>query len=375
MRVPLVILLLVLAAVAFAVTQRDDAPPPPNAPPVGAEERVPVEPPIAAPQRLSEPAGRAAPAVPPPAEHAAAPEQHAAASANTRLHVRGLATQQPLPKWRYRVRSQPGASGRVVASGEGGPEPLSMLLPAGPCELLVEADDCAPFVRGDLVVPESGPALALDIFLTPAVVQSGITLLAHDTARRPIPHVRVDAFPITDDNRNTNWTLGSYLWARRAANNDGKYVLPPLPAGEYGIRLVATDEHGTLLPLLPYTRAFALTGDNGFVEDVPLEDGCVPVFELVDANQQPFNPASFGPTMLVLKLSGGRAVQRKWLAGNAAATASAIDMLPGIGATWPAEAVPAGVYTFEVFVAGDPRVQRSIALRAGERQVERVIVP
>ena len=242
--------------------------------------------------------------------------------------------------------------------------------------LLVEAADYTPFPRNDLVVPPAGnPPLQLDVFLVPAVPVAGITLHVHDLALQPIPHVRVDAFALGGEPRERGWHLGKSLWARRAMATDGAYTLPPLPAGDYGIRVCATDADGNLLPLLPYSRTFALTGDHGFVEDVPLEPGCVLALELLDATGQPYDPTRSGTLTLALELPGGPTLQRRWSSRSGAVDATAIDVLPGVGGCELAEPIAAGNYTLELRVQGEPRARRSLLLRAGERQSERIQLP
>ena len=48
---------------------------------------------------------------------------------------------------------------------------------------------------------------------------------------------------------------------------------------------------------------------------------------------------------------------------------------PSVRPVRPADALPAGVYTLEVTVGGNRRLQQSVVLRAGERQQERFVVP
>ncbi len=288
------------------------------------------------------------------------------------LTVRDLANGIAVRTFHWRFRSD---GPELAGDGAEGRADLR-LQAAARGELLVEAIGYAPFVRPQFEVPAAtATPTALDVFLTPAVVAAGITLLVRDTALQPIANVRVDAYALTPESRAVAWQLGNSLWARRTGASDGRYALPTLAAGEYGIRVFATDAEGGLLPLLPYTRTFVLTGDNGYLEDAVLEPGCLPVLELVDAGGAYFDPARLGAVTLSLRIPGGPTVPRRWTVVSGTAAATAIDALPGVGPVWPAEAMPAGVWTLEVFVAGDPRVQRALMLRAGERQVERIVVP
>src|SRR5204863_8106891 len=139
--------------------------------------------------------------------------------------------------------------------------------------------------------------------------------------------------------------------------------------------VVATREDGPLLPLLPWRRSFVLTGDNGFVEDVPLEPGALLVLELLDNTGAPFDPAQFGRATLSVRLPGGPAVQRKWLVRTGDRAVADVDVLPGIGKCELADAVTPGQYQLEVFVNGEPRVRRQLILRGGLVHEEKVAVP
>jgi hypothetical protein len=206
------------------------------------------------------------------------------------------------------------------------------------------------------------------------VPAAGITLYVRDPRSLPVAHVRVDAFALAQPVPPA-WHLGDALWARRASAPDGRYVLPELAPGDWGIRVVATDEHGALLPLLPYRGTFLLTGGNGFVEDVPLAPGALLALELVDAAGAPFDPALAGATTLRLTLPGGPPVPRKWLVRDGAAATGAIDAVPGKGTVLLAEAVDAGQYALEVAIGGTVRAQRQLFLRPGITNEERVVVP
>ncbi|HEX5050178.1 MAG TPA: hypothetical protein VFZ65_00270 [Planctomycetota bacterium] len=372
----LVALLLLLAAatVAWFVWSGGDETPPPGSTGDAAARGAPAARAPSATERSEVPVQRQgpdragdAPAKPAAADAPAAPT----APPTVILVVRDLSTRAPVPAFRWRFRGPAGQ-----ARGEGTDGRAELALAGGALgEVLVEADGFAPFAQADFTVPAPPAAAAqLDVFLRPAVLAAGITLLVHDLALQPITHVRVDAFPLSAANRESAWHLGKALWARRTEAADGRYVLPPLPSGEYGVRVVATDPEGALLPLLPYLRTFTLTGDNGFLEDVPLEPGALPVFELVDSNGTALDAHGEAPA-LQLHLPGGPPISRRWVVESQGSATTAIDTLPGTGPTWPAEAVPAGMHAFEVRIAGDLRVQLTLLLRAGERQVERVVVP
>jgi hypothetical protein len=307
----------------------------------------------------------------------ALPSQPTPGHSQVQLTVRDLQTLAAVPAFRWRFRSDgpeqhgDGAEGRARLDLES----------SARGELLVEAKGYSPFMRPQFAANADGNA-AVDVLLTPTVPAAGITLFVHDTALKPLGNVRVDAFVLSAESRDTAWHLGKALWARRTGAPDGRYTLPSLPAGEYGIRLVATDADGNLEPLLPYSHTFVLTGDNGYVEDVTLEPGCLPFFDLVDSAGAFLDPHQLGGIVaLQLRLPGGPDVPRIWVVtkpwtdGVSIGSAMAIGVLPGVGPVQTAEAVPAETYTFEVSVAGNRRLQQSVTLRAGERQKERFIVP
>ncbi|MBL8754919.1 MAG: hypothetical protein JNK15_16560 [Planctomycetes bacterium] len=292
------------------------------------------------------------------------------AAATVELRVRDLAARTTVPAFRWRFQNSLGTH-----KGEGKDGVAACALPPSSVgELLVEADGLQPCTKSLVVPTAPAPPLVVDVFLGPAAPATGITLHVRDTALQPIAWVRVDAFPITDDNRKLAWHLGNPMWARRTGAADGRYTLPPLTPGEYGIRIVATDENGEMLPLLPFRNVYALTGSNGFVEDVPLEPGALLALELVHGNE-PLDPVRHGKTTLSLRLPGGPAVERRWVVRNENVEAGAIDVLAGPGRVHLADAIPAGQYQFEVFVGGQPRVQQMLFLRPGVRNEERVLVP
>ena len=294
------------------------------------------------------------------------------------LTVRNAVDNAPIAAFRWSFRRAVG-----IARGESNSSIAQLELPRVTVgDLLIEADGMQPFTKPQLVVPAVGePSTHLDIYLTPVTIAAGITLLVKTLDLQPIANVRVDAFQITDSNREIAWQLGQPLWARRTSQPDGRYELPPLPAGEYGIVLVATDTDGLVLPLAPYRRTFVLTGSNGYLEDVPLEPACALQLELFEGSGQAFDPAVHGNVTISLNPTGQTGLQRKWTAwqktdggGKATATISEANRVPGTGIIWVDEPVPPGSYLLEIVVNGDPRVSQMVQLRNNERQLEQVFV-
>lgn len=365
------VLVLALGLAWLLVPTGDEPPPPPSeAPAREATVPTPADPASARVEATPNAPSAAQPAnvpvpTPPPAEPPAE-------ATNLLVRVHDAASNGPATAFRWRLR----LAGEVRL-GEGRDGQLALHLPAGiRGDLLVEAELRQPVQRSDLLAPPAEQLpLTLDVTLVPVVTAAGITLHVHDLAQQPVRRVRVDAFRLGDHNRDTAWHLEPALWSKRANAEDGKYELPQLPAGEYGLRLVALAEDGTLAPLLPYLRTFVLTGDNGFVEDVPLEPGAVLVLEVVDAHGAPYDPLKFGTATLGLRLPGGPVVQRKWFCRDGEHETSAIDQLPGIGLAHAAQALPAGSYELEVFCNGEPRVRTRLELPSGEVTRSRIVVP
>ncbi len=374
---PVLALLGVIAVVvAWALLANDRDALPPSAGGDGqartgeASTEVPTErsnaaPPRPRPNPTTEPSHPANAAPPTPRQDAA--------PANVVLRVREAVEHRAVASftWRY-------ANNGTVAKGEAAEGEAMLRLPAGTRgQLLVEAGGMTPSVIEIGVPPAGAPAATIDVIMNPAAVATGITLLVHDLSLTPIASVRVDAFVLSPEARGTEtWALGTPLWARRTSAADGRYELPELAPGEYGIRVVAVATDGSLLPMLPFKRRFELTGSNGFLEDVPLEPGCVPTFELVDGNGAALDPAQVGVVRLGIRLVGGPPVARRWVVqGAGAAAASGIDVLPGIGTVSLAEALPAGSYEFEAAIGGHAPVRRVLALQPGATTNERVVVP
>lgn len=290
---------------------------------------------------------------------------------NVELRVRRVADHGDVPMFTWRFRSE-----QTVQHGDGQHGRAGVhLSPLASGELLVEAPGFAPFTT-DVVIPGPGaPPLPIDAFLAATTRATGITLLVHDTALQPIANVRVDAFPLLAEGSRAAWHLGASLWARRAEAADGRYELPELAPGDYGIRVLAVDAEGELLPLLPYLHTFALTGSSGYVEDVTLEPACVPAFELVDTTGAPLDPSRAGIVDVHLHLAGAPPVARMWTVVRDGRAITALDALPAVGTVAPAQPVAGGTYSLVIAIDGQQRVQQFVTLRAGERQHERIVVP
>ena len=320
---------------------------------------------------------RAADAPPPAApvsDAATAPPRAvpADAASNVTLHVRSLATRGDVATFRWRFQAND-----VLLHGDGRDGHAALRLPPRVTgRLLVEVEDCQPFVAEVTAPPDGAPPLALEAFLSPAPKGAGITLLVRDAALRPIEHVRVDAFALPPGHPAGDWHVASPLWARRNTAPDGRFVLPEMAPGEYGVRVMATDADGQLRPLLPFRGTFVLTGSTGYVEEAVLEAGCLLTLELFDATGAPLDPAAHGPILLHLHPAGGAPVARLWNGKNENGRAvAALDALPARGPASPAEALPAGSYELLVSIDGQQRARQFVTLRAGEHQAERILVP
>lgn len=368
------LVLLVGFGVMLLFANGDDGSLPPTAQPRGAtgDEGALPEP---APERVTvgheaPPAAPRPPAATAPAEPAPRAEP-AEAAPNVVLRVRDLATRADLAAFRWRFQADD-----LVLHGDGTDGAARLRLPPRQTgRLLVEALEHAPFVTSVAAPADGTPAATIDAFLQPAATGTGITLLVRDTALQPIPNVRVDAFLLAPAAADGPWHLGAPLWARRSAAADGRYVLPELAPGDYGVRVLATDADGKPLPLLPFRRAFVLTGSSGYVEEAVLEPGCLIEFDLVDANGAALDPAQAGAVQLQLRPAGGDAVARLWTVRDGPKPAVAVDLLPTVGVVTPDQALAAGNYEFTVAIDGRQRVQQFLTLRAGQVQRERIVVP
>lgn len=366
----LVLLTAVLAlAVWFAAASGGE--PDLHAPPPEARPEAP-----AAPDRAPAAAPRTAvPSAPPPAAEPApspAPPPVAPAAPNlTNLVLRVTdGNQVPIATFRWTWRRD---TTTLRGTGSEGRAELE-LPPDQPGELRVEAQGHLPGTATDVRGAAPGaPIPELVLSLATEGLGTGIRLRVVDTAAQPVANVRLDAFALQPGTLAGAWHLGPAKWARRAAAVDGDHTVPALEPGLWGIRMVATDAAGELLPLLPWRRTFELTSFNGYVEDVVLEPGALLELEVVDAAGQAVDPGR--GVALDLRLPGGPAQPRYWLGQRDGKAVRALDALPSAGVVTTAEAVMAGSWQLEVVVGELPAVVVALTLRAGQRQRERIVVP
>lgn len=292
------------------------------------------------------------------------------------VEVRSLTTQDYVAEFRYRFTA--GETGWVGAV-EGGRAGLR-IDPGVTGDLLIEAPGMQPELRTGLTLPSPpAPPMQLQLFLRPATVAEGITLLVRDVDRCAVVQVRVDAFALTAGAPPGAWHLGKPLWSRAASADDGRYVLPKLAPGSYGVQVVAVDSEDRPLPLSPYRRVYDLTGSNGFLEDVSLEPACALQLDLYDANGAPFDPATRGDVTITLQRGGEPAVSRRWTGARTGGAldqfqVSEVDRVPGPAPIWLATAAAPGAYVLEVRVDGQAVTRQPLQL-AAIRQTERVLVP
>jgi len=303
-----------------------------------------------------------------PSTEQAQDETESADAPNVELIVRSSRTHSAIAVFRYAFRHR----GPTVR-GEGQDGTAVIALPPTGGELLVEATGHVPFTTTLTPPTPDSPSRRIDIFLDEAALATGIEITAVDFSNTPLTDVRVDAFRLPKNAGVGSWNRGKALWSRRTTAASGRYVLPELPAGDYGIRLLATDAAGEPLPLLPFARTFTLTGSNGFVERAVLEPGCVLGIELVDYAGQPLDPKRVSIT-LDLRLAGGPKVSRRWIQKNERGRFAANDAPPAAGTCWLDEAVTGGLYRLTVSIDGELRHDQQLALRQGERQHERIAV-
>ena len=105
-----------------------------------------------------------------------------------------------------------------------------------------------------------------------------------------------------------------------------------------------------------------------------LEPGCLLGLELVDAAGRALDPRA-APIALDLRRAGADPTTRRWVQRGDGTVLAADDAPPAAGTCWLDEAVADGLYRLRISVDGELRLDRSLALRAGERQLERCVVP
>ncbi len=336
------------ARVAAPVEARaDDAsPPPPNSRPAATSDAV-------------ETPDAAAPA--PPAEQ------------TTAIEVRSAASNLALKSFRW---SFVAGERRLSGAIDGGDADLP-LPPGVTGELLVEADGMQP-ERLSEVTATARPAqpLRLEVYLRPTSRGEGVTLLVHDSLRRPVADVRVDAFALNTESPQQAWHLEAPMWSRAATAADGRYTLPPLAPGRYGVQVRAVDSQGKPAPLAAFRSTYDLTGTNGFVEDVVLMPACALRLDLRDINGAAVDPAQRGAIGIRLLIPSDRGVSRRWTsaAPGTAGTTSDVDRMPGPSPVWVAAPVAPGSYTLEITVDGQLAVRQALQLPSGAH-TERVLLP
>ncbi len=288
------------------------------------------------------------------------------------VHVTELTSRAALApfRWSFRTFSE-------TLRGEADESPCALPLPHGVVgELMIEVDAHQPFRKAALAVPRVGwPALRVDAALLPAVERAGITLVVTDPDAAPAADVRVDAFALTPKQEGAAWHLGAALWSRRASADDGVYALPQLPAGSFGVQLVALDAEGAPRPLAAWRSTFRLDGSNGFLDHVALEPACALRLDLRDPTLAPLAPAAIGDVGITLRRPAEPALQRVWVASDreGRGQVTAIDALPGRAPTWLAAPARPGAYELTVTIGGVVRAQRALVLRP-EAQTEQVVV-
>ena len=100
---------------------------------------------------------------------------------------------------------------------------------------LVEADGYQPCMcRATKLDDDHAAAAPIEVLLAPVSHAPGITLLVFDSANAPVQHLSIEAFAI-DAHNAASWPQGKALWRRYAVAEDGRYELPSLPAGDFGI--------------------------------------------------------------------------------------------------------------------------------------------
>ena len=299
-------------------------------------------------------------------------ETDASTQQATAIVVRSAASNLPLNTFRWSfVAGERKLSGTVEGDG------AELPLPAGVTgDLLVEADGMQPERLADVTATTQPEApLRLEVYLRPTRRAEGVTLLVHDTFRRPVADIRVDAFALSAERADKAWHLGTPMWSRTATSSDGRYELPPLAPGSYGVQVCAVDERGRPAPLAAFRGTYDLTGTNGFLEDVVLAPACALRLDLRDASGAAVDPAARGSVNIHLREPSDDGVSRRWTSANpGGGTVSDVDRLPGPSPAWVAAPVAPGSYTLEITVDGRLAVRQPLQLDGGIR-VERVLLP
>ena len=308
------------------------------------------------------------PNVPPADEELSVPR-----APSTLVEVRSATSDRLLPSWSW---SFVAGERRLRGVAEGGPAELP--LPAGVAgDLLVEADGMQPQLRAGVTATGStAPPLHLRFYLQPAQQAEGVTLIVRDVDGQAVQKLRVDAFALAPSDREAAWHLNAPMWSRVAAAADGRYQLPPLAPGCYGVQVHAVDEQGRPTSLCAFRGTYTLTGSNGFLEDVVLEPGCALRLHVLDAAGAPVDPGVYGAVQLRLHAPGEPGVARRWAAArpDGAGVVSDVDRMPASAPTWLASPVEPGLYTLEVLVRDRVVTRQGLQLAAGA-QTERVQLP
>ena len=382
MRTVLVVLAVASAATLIWLLSRPlapvQAPPGPDAAVANSASEV-----TAAPERaaLTREAGTTAqsPAAtsraPAPASEPAPTEERASqASYPVAVEVRSLVDNQLVSGFRWRF-----TSGEPPLNGDERFGAAELPLPIGATgDLRIEADGMVPFVEQN-ISPQRAPALRLQIYLRPTAPAAGITLLIHDIDRRPVSQIRVDAFSLRPGQQPGAWHLGEPEWSRVAKSDQGRFVLPALAPGGYGVQVRAVDDEDLPLPYAPFRRVYELTGGNGFLEDVTLEPACALRLDLYDVSGAPFDPMTRGAVRITLHAAGEPALPRRWIAARSGGAldrfrVSEVDLVPGPAPIWLATAAAPGPYILQLEVNGQTIARRPLQL-AGSKQTERLLVP
>lgn len=265
---------------------------------------------------------------------------------------------------------------RRTGEGEAGEAELTVP-PNTRIDVVVEAPDHVPFRDVVQSPPPGAPARTLEVFLTRAATATGIVVQLQDQNGTTVEHVRAETWrlPSAAERRAPiDWRRERPLWSRQASDPNGRYELPQLEPGTYGVRLLALDAEGRVRPLQPFVREFTLTGSNGYDERVTLEPGCALGVEVVDSSYRALEPGQRAVEWH-LRLAGGPQQRHRWIHRSERGRLAADDAPPVAGRCWLEEPVAPGLYRLVVTVDGTQRADFQLALRAGERQTERLVLP